>query len=308
MRRSGERGIVLVAVLLMVAIMSVLVVAVTSLTRSGVAVQKLEQRRLATHLALRSGLESAKALILSTPEDQRVYFSGAPVVLEIGGGIEAEVTIRDAAGLVDLNRTDLKLIDAMLMSGLAKAGAETISSRIAEWRNKAEEKMKTEAQAQAATPATQPAAGTDGAAKPQPPAPVIFLATDQLLALAEAEKLEAEEARALASRFTVFNPTGQLNPLAADDDVLLSVPGMMPEDLAALAAARRSRAPDALAGLGQMVERLKPYLTLAPPTVFVIDVRLLSGPGIIAQSRAGAVAQVVDKGPLPFQTLWVSGS
>ena len=82
-------------------------------------------------------------------------FFGAPVTLDLGGGIEAEVTIRDAAGLVDLNRTDPKLIDAMLMSGLGKAEAERISSRIAEWRKKAEEKMKGDAQAQ---PAGAPAA------------------------------------------------------------------------------------------------------------------------------------------------------
>ena len=43
-----DRGVVLVAVLFAVAIMSVMVVAASALTRSGIAGHELEQRRLAT--------------------------------------------------------------------------------------------------------------------------------------------------------------------------------------------------------------------------------------------------------------------
>jgi hypothetical protein len=302
MRERGDRGIVLVAVLLMVAIMSVMVVAITALTRSGIAAHGLEQRRLATHLALRSGLESAKALILATPAEKRIYFDGTPITIDVGGGIAAEVTIRDAQGLIDLNRTDMALVDAMLKASLAKADAETISGRIAGWRKEAEEEMKKDAAAQPAQqPDNQQQTGAEG--EKLPPAPIIFLSADQLVAMAG-----ADDAAILGSRFTVFSPTGQLNPLAAPDDVLLTVPGVTPADLSAIAAARKSRTPDGLAGLAQLVERLKPYLTLRQPSVFVIDVRLTSGEGVIAQSSAGTVAQVVDKGPLPFQTLSVSGS
>lgn len=308
MTERKDRGIVLIAVLLMVAMMSVMVVAVTALTRSGIASQGLEQRRLASHLALRSGIESAKALILATPAERWVFFDGRPVTIDLGDGVTAEVTIRDAAGFVDLNRSDMKIVEAMLSASLTNAEAQTISARIADWRKKAEDKMKKDQPAQAQPAQTQPAqqpAGQQPApadAKPQA-APVIFLSTDQLVAMAE-----PEEAGDLAGRFTVFNPTGELNPLAAPDDILLAVPGITPADLAAIAAARKSRAPSALTGLGQMVERLKPYLTIQPPSVFVVDVRLLSGTNIIPQSRAGTVTQVVDKGPLPFQTLWVTGS
>jgi len=120
--------------------------------------------------------------------------------------------------------------------------------------------------------------------------------------------MAGNEGEALRGQFTVFNPTGALNPIAAPDDMLLAVPGITPADLAAIAAARKSRAKNDLAGLTQMAERLKPYLTVQPPAVFVVDVRLLSGANVISQSRAGTVTQVVDKGPLPFQTLWVTGS
>jgi len=151
MTERNDRGIVLIAVLLMVAMMSVMVVAVTALTRSGVAAHGLEQRRLASELALRSGLESAKALILATPVEERVFFDGTPLTIELGEGITAEVTIRDAAGLVDLNRSDMALVDAMLTASLAPAEAQKISAQITDWRKKAEEKRKKD------QPARQPA-------------------------------------------------------------------------------------------------------------------------------------------------------
>ena len=66
-----QRGIILVAVLLAVAIMSVMVVAVTTLTRSGISAERLEERLLASRLALRSGIEVAKALIAATPPAER---------------------------------------------------------------------------------------------------------------------------------------------------------------------------------------------------------------------------------------------
>ena len=172
MRERGDRGIVLVAVLLMVAIMSVMVVAITALTRSGIASQGLEQRRLATHLALRSGLESAKALILATPAEQRVYFDGTPVTIDLGGGVEAEVTIRDAQGLVDLNRTRHEAGRCHAHGKPRKAEAETISGRIAEWRKKAEEKMKKDATAQPASsrrPSRRPTSRPERADGEKPP-------------------------------------------------------------------------------------------------------------------------------------------
>src|SRR6476620_1707220 len=94
--RRGQRGIILIAVLLAVAIMSLMVVAAASLTRAGIGNEDLEQRRLASHLALRSGLEAAKALILATPEDQRLFLSGAEMPVDLGNGLSATVTLRDA--------------------------------------------------------------------------------------------------------------------------------------------------------------------------------------------------------------------
>ncbi len=297
MSERQDRGVVLVAVLFTVAIMSVMVVAASALTRSGIADHELEQRRLATRLALRSGLESAKALIVATPPAERAFFEGAPAAMDLGGGILAEVTIRDAAGLPDLNKSELSVIEAVLRDGIDAAEAAGLSARIGEWRREASERAKAQAPSAPASPASDSANRQD-----EQPDPLIFLSVDQLAAL-----LAPASAERLSGRFTVFSPAGLVNPLAASEDVLLAIPGFTRGDLATVLAVRKGRPANPEGQLQPMLARLKPFIALQDPTVFVIGVRLQAGPGIIAQSMAGAVVQAVEQGPLPFRTLAVSG-
>ena len=297
MSERQDRGVVLVAVLFTVAIMSVMVVAASALTRSGIADHELEQRRLATRLALRSGLESAKALIVATPPAERAYFEGAPAAMDLGGGILAEVTIRDAAGLPDLNKSELPVIEAVLRDGIDAAEAAGLSARIGEWRREASERAKAQAPSAPASPASDSANRQD-----EQPDPLIFLSVDQLAAM-----LAPASAERLSGRFTVFSPAGLVNPLAASEDVLLAIPGFTRGDLATVLAVRKGRPANPEGQLQPMLARLKPFIALQDPTVFVIGVRLQAGPGIIAQSMAGAVVQAVEQGPLPFRTLAVSG-
>ena len=294
MTQARERGIVLVSVLFAVAIMTVLVVAVTMLARSGIASQALEARRLSSELALRSGLEAGKAAIVAMPAPERIFLDATPFTLRLGEGVSAEIRIRDAAGLADLNRSELPLLEAILRGSLPAVEASRITGVVASRRSAAAEAAK------AVTP--PPAARPEGEAPETPPAPVIFVALEQLLAMAA-----PAAATALGRRLTLFNPAGLINPLAAPKEVLAVVPGITPVDLAAVEAARRARAPGGGQNLGLLVERMKTYLTLQEPTVFVIEVRLLEGPGVIANSSMSAVVQLAEKGPMAFRTLRVSG-
>lgn len=315
MSRQGERGVVLVAVLLAVAIMSVLVVAVTALTRSDIAGQRLEERLFATRLALRSGLETAKALIAATPPEQRAFFDGTPVELDLGQGIRAEITIRDAAGLADLNQSDIQLVSAILNGSLKPALAKSVISRIEELRKAAED----------AAPQVKPAPPQGAKAPPQkdqaplaptlpgeqpaakPAAPVVFLSTDQLMDLLPEEVAGDAAAQALGESFTVVSPKGLVNPFAAPRAVLAAIPGLTPRDIATIDAARKNRAWKSDSAVRQILERLKTFVAVEEPSVFMIGVRLTDGTGIIARSRAGAAVQALKEGPLPFRTLAVSG-
>lgn len=321
MNRPGERGIVLVAVLLAVAIMSVMVVAVTTLTRSGISSQRLEERLMASRLALRSGVEAAKAIIAVTPAEQRALFDGTPVQLDLGQGVSAEITIRDASGLADVNRADMELLSAVLSAELPPETAKTLSAQIGDMRKKADPSPENQSKAAPSQPQdpqpegqqkslvninNSPADPANPEDKPKP-LPVVFLSVDQALGLAGADAVKDTAASALSAQLTVFNPSPQVNPLAASKSLLLAVPGITQQDIAAIDAARKNRAWKGNAGLGQILERLKPFLAVEEPTVFMIGVRLIDGPGVIAQSSAGAVVQLLENGPLPFRTLSVSG-
>lgn len=119
-----DRGIVLVAVLLAVTVMSVMVVAVSALVRSGISSQRVEAKVLATRYALLSGLEGAEALILSTPPEDRVFLDATAEIIDIGNGVRLSVSIRDAAGLADINRSDLTLIETLLADKLEPVAAK----------------------------------------------------------------------------------------------------------------------------------------------------------------------------------------
>lgn len=132
-------------------------------------------------------------------------------------------------------------------------------------------------------------------------APIIFQAVEQLLAMTD-----SEEAQPLAAYLTVFNPTGQLNPLAAPEEILAAVPGMTGADLRLIKDVRKSRAWQADLGFKGLLERLKPFLAVGPPSVFMVEVEVQDGLGLICQSHAGATIQLTVDRPQPFRTRRIS--
>jgi general secretion pathway protein K len=307
---AAERGIILIAVLLAVAIMAVMVVATAALTRAGIGNEELEQRRLVSHLAIRSGVEAAKALILATPEDRRMYLDGDETVVDLGGGVSATVRLRDAAGFVDLNRSDPKLIEAVArFSGLGRDAADGLADRITQLRKEAApEPAGTPPQKAPASPGAAPGAPPvaasgapvgGGASKP-PVVPIIFLAVDQLPGMLD---IPAEEAVALGAGLTVYNPTGEINPLAAPEQVLQAIPGLSERDISDIAMARKTAIGANDSRLQQLTQRLPGMLTLRQPSVFVVDVKLDAGPGVLPGSSAQAVVRLMPQGQMPFGTL-----
>lgn len=296
-RRRPERGIILVAVLLAVAIMSVMVVAAAALTRAGIGSEELEQRRLATHFAMRSGLEAAKAMILAMSDDQRLSLDGSEVPVDLGEGVSVTLSLRDAAGLADLNRSDPALIEAVVaFSGIPRSRTQGLAATITKLRKAAAPEPAAAAGAAAGSGTQKPA--DNKAEEPQPP--ILFLAIDQLLALIG---VAPDRAAALGEGLTVYSPTGLVNPLAAPPPVLQSVPGITPRDLSDVAFARKIRAGSADGRIQQLVQRMQGLLAVNPPSVFIVGVRLDSGPGLLPGSTIYAVLRLNPKGPQPFGTL-----
>lgn len=311
MKRSSQRpresGIILIAVLLAVAIMSVMVVATTALTRAGAGSEELDQRRLQTHLGLRSALEVIKAFILSTPPEERALFDGSAFQIAVGNDLSASVEIRDAAGLVDLNQTQAEVIEALGRDmGLSLKEVSGLAAKIAKLRGEDPVKNGTvpakapaPAKPAAAAAAQPPAAGLKPG-ESLPPKPTVFLSVDQLQPLAD---LTTEEGQAFADALTVFNPTGRINPLAAPEAVLNVLPGFAPADLTTFAAVKKSRKWKNDARVAQSLDRMKDVAAIEEPTVFVIDIKLDKSAGVLSGAKLRAVVRLAaDKG-LPFRTL-----
>lgn len=307
----GERGIILIAVLLSVAIMAVIVVAAAALTRAGIGSEQLDQRRMATHFALRSGLEAAKAAILASEPEDRLFFNGEPVTLDVGQGILITASIRDAGSFLDLNRSDPAIIEAAArIAGLEGAEVNGLGGRIAGLREDAKpEDDKAPATAAAKAPAQPPQPGAPPApdpAKPAaapPPEPVVFLSAEQI---GELVNTASKPGKAFAANLTVFNPTGKINPLTAPDDVLNAIPNLTRPDRAVIAGIRQARSGASDARLQQILQRTKDHLSLAEPRVFIIELRLEQGPRLLAGSESRAVVMLSD-GALPFRTLAAGG-
>lgn len=303
--RPGQRGVILVAVLLAVAIMSVMVVAAAALTRSGIGTERLEQRRLSSHFALRSGIEGAKALILAMPPEERLSLDGSAMPLDLGNGVLATLTLRDAAGLADLNRTDPALIEAVAAaSGLPRGRAEGIAATISRLRKEAAPPGAADRPVAGAgiLPGGTAAAagGSTQSGVAEEPSPVIFQATEQFV---ELFAIPPQDGARLAANLTLYNPDGLINPLAAPAPVLQSVPGLSPRDLADVVAARLSGAGPADARLQQLVQRFPGVLSLREPSVFLVEVRLDSATAVLAGSTVRAVLRLNGKDGPPFGTL-----
>ena len=81
---DSRRGMILVIVLWSVALMTVVVVALSSLVQTGLSSAGLDADRLRSRMALEAGVEIGMAMVLARRAGERAYFEGTPVVTDIG--------------------------------------------------------------------------------------------------------------------------------------------------------------------------------------------------------------------------------
>lgn len=276
---GSSQGMILVVVLWVVAMMTVIVVALSSYSQKKVSLAGLETDRLRTEATLQAGVDVGMALILATNARDRVFFDGSAITAAIGNGRRVEVAVRDAAGLVDINRADSKLLNALgLRLELPKESVTAITERIISQR-----------------PVPKENAGN--AEKQLPPA--VFVAPSQLYGLPGADPNIIQKILPFVS---LYSTDGRINPMAAPESILQSIPGLTPEESAALADARQRRQWKTPA-VQDILQRYTLFLGVNEARIFIIEVKLVSGDGLIAGSRVKAVAAINDSGDVPFQIL-----
>ena len=132
-RCSRQRGVALVAVLLLVAGLIAIATAVVTLSAS----QRRAAQRAYEADARREILDSAVRVALAEISFGKVegpfWHPRQPRIVSVGGK-RIEVTLEREAGRIDLNTADEKyLVAALVISGMTESQARTGASRIRDW-------------------------------------------------------------------------------------------------------------------------------------------------------------------------------
>lgn len=300
---ENSRGMILLVVLWSIALMTVIVVALSAFAQKSISLASVETDRLRSELALEAGLAVAGGMIIVQRPEGRAYLNGTPTTVDIGDGKLIEIRVSDAAGLIDFNRADPALLAAL--TELLDLGSEEKAAL----QNAIKTLRKPEAEAEAGnkrqptTPANQEEATAkatqpdETAEKKQPPP--VLLSMAQLLGF---EGVTQKILDKLLPFITLYSSDGKVNPMAAPQLVIQSIPELSPAERKVLqdAAAQRTGQSNAVKAI---LEEREAFLAIGQPRTFVIGLKVLSGPGVIAGSRLNASIVLDEAGKSPFQVL-----
>lgn len=281
-----QRGMILVVVLWVIAMMTTIIVSLSAFTQKNISLAGVETDRLRSEQLLFSSLEAAKAVILATPEENRVFLNGSPKRLDLGNGNIVEVMVQDTSGLIDLNRTPVPLLEAL--AAQISSGSSETAALITEIIRKRSAKLLAPApQASAAKPKIQP---------------VAIVAPGELRALPGGNSATLVDLWRIA---TLFTADGKVNPLSAPDPVLRAVPGLTPKDKTIFESARaqnRWKQPQVQNALETYAE----FLAVRESRIFNIEVTIVANNNGPPGQKLTSTVILDQAADVPFQTLALS--
>ncbi len=282
-----ERGMILLIVLWSVSMMAVIVVALSAYAQRNLVSAGVEMDRLRSEMMLRSGVEVGAGLLLGTQARDRVFLDGATTAIDLGEGRIAEIGLRDATGLIDINRMDGKFLEAALtrVSDSPQAAAE-MTAAILERRKLVEgDEKKTPEPAQ------------EG--QEEKPLPTVFTSVSELYGFELPDRGVMPQIVAEAG---LYSRGGRINPMSAAEGVLAAIPDINPADLGELQSARRRK--DSTSPQVQAIfARYEKFISSAESPVFQVTVRIEAGAGVIVGSRVKATIMLDSTGGAPFRVL-----
>ena len=313
---KGTQGMILIVVLWAVSLMTLTVVAISALSQKSLSLAGAETDRMRSELVLEAGMAAAQALIMVEKPENRVYFNGSPQVLDLGSGRLVEISIRDASGLLDLNRAAPGLIEPFIKRNVGdqEAGGVLLNA-INELRpdsateNGQDSSTSPQAQGVQAQRQAQPGqAAAAGTGQPTPEQtekdaqrpPPAFASIGQLYGIAGVPDEVLDKLLPLITLYS--SQEGKVNPLAAPDQVLLSIPGLGAKELKLFETAREKRQWKT-AAVEASLGALEKFLAIGTARSFVISVKLLKGSGIITASRLTASVVSDETGKQAFQVM-----
>ncbi len=304
---SDSRGIILIVVLWVVAMMTVIVVALSAYAQKNLSLASVETDRLRSELALQAGLDAGEAMIVARKPEERVFFDGSAVTVDVGGGRLVEIALMDVAGLVDVNRADPELLTSLASKlELSPAQSKPWLDEVMKARQARSQAKAGEQQPQQFPPPQQPKpgdqpedAGANQTETKQKHALPAFFSITQLYRF---EGVDSAAVDKILPFISLYSSDGKVNPMAAPETVIESIPGIGPDEIGILMTARQRRNWKT-GDVEQVIGEHDNFLAIGESKVFMINVKAVSGQGLIAGSRLEAVVISDEAGGLPFQVL-----
>jgi general secretion pathway protein K len=272
--RGRERGLALLIVLWVIVAAALLVSSFSVSVRSSIGFVASEVKLSGLEALLDGGVEVAAARLIDQNQKQRWRPNGRSHTVRFED-YELTISIRDANGLVDLNKADKDLLHNLLRQFTeSEQRAVFLRDRIL--------------QARGVGKAKRDDLKTDAEPDPLPSLP--FIDVGQLRSI---EGMTPEIFRRLSPFVTVYSKDGRIGPWAAPDEVLAAIPNMTRGDIGRLRDAQGSRKATE-AALASMSERVGSYLVNEPGPAFVVAVAARRAGEPFAAGKLYVIATGID--------------
>ena len=268
------RGVILVIVLWTVAMMTVVIAALSTNVRTSASLAGTETRRLSTEMLLQGGIDVAAATLIASGDNIRTVSDGHATAIDLGNGNIAEMKIRDAAGLIDLNRAEEALLAGIIAHATeSEDTGKAMAQQIVQWRS-----------------------GEVGDADSQPAA---FISVAQLYNIKD---MDPKVVAGFLPFVGLYSKEGRINLTAAPDEVIASIPEIKPAEIDMLIAARNGNDWDNN-NIKSLLDDYDDYVTLDPTNVFMVDLELVQTSGLILGTHLKATIMIDKSADIPFHVI-----
>jgi general secretion pathway protein K len=281
---TRERGLALLVVLWIIVSAALIVSAFNAAVKSGVSFVGSEVQLAKADALLDAGAEIAVAHLIDEDEARRWVPDGKPRIVSFAGA-NLSIAIADGSSRIDLNKSDKELLMGLLRQF---AGSEAAAGRLRDRILVARDKTPGAKNQSEARPG--PNDGNRGERTVSETLP--FLDVAQLRGL---EGMTAELYAAIAPYLTVYSRDGRINPVAAPDAVLLSIPGIQQRDIERLRVVVGTRTNESDGALTDIAQRAGSYLADGAGPAYVVTVEVLRPDGKPGGSSVYVLATGIDK-------------
>jgi general secretion pathway protein K len=318
MRTDPRRGVILVAVLWTVALLSALAMATSVTFREFAGIITIDRDRLRTDALLTAGLETAAGIMARWPEDRPLYESEMTFRLSTGA---IRVRVTDEAGRIDIGKAPVQVLTSLLRR-LGTENPDGLARDIVNWRTTTggakppapkgpvPAGQQNAGNAAATTGQNQPqAAGQppNGPNQPKPgeqeaPTAAGVMPFTDIRQLLNVPGMTPDLVAAASPFITVFGGD-KLNVLTASPQVLAALPGMDPDRIERFVEARRNFTKTAqdTPQLTQMLGSAQPYAITGGKKIASVVIQAKVSDGYSAAAQA--VIILSPDGAQPYRVL-----